>query len=71
MRKSFDKHWYAWAMVLPTVVVVVAVVVVPVLWNVVLAFQDLTLLEVRDAGFLDALSLDNFADVLTGADGCA
>ena len=21
MRKSFDKHWYAWAMVLPTVIV--------------------------------------------------
>ncbi|NAZ76601.1 ABC transporter permease subunit [Kineococcus sp. T13] len=54
-------------MVLPTVVIVVAVVVVPVLWNVVLAFQDLTLLEVRDAGLFDALSLDNFADVLTGA----
>ncbi|WP_205705295.1 carbohydrate ABC transporter permease [Kineococcus indalonis] len=55
------------AMVLPTVVIVVAVVVVPVLWNVVLAFQDLTLLEVRDAGLFERLSLENFAEVLTGA----
>ncbi|NAZ85968.1 ABC transporter permease subunit [Kineococcus sp. T90] len=54
-------------MVLPTVVIVVAVVVVPVLWNVVLAFQDLTLLEVRDAGLFERLSLENFAEVLTGA----
>ena len=21
MRKSFDKHWYAWVMVIPTVIV--------------------------------------------------
>lgn len=54
-------------MVLPTVVIVVAVVVVPVLWNVVLAFQDLSLLQIRDAGLFDSLSLSNFADVLTGA----
>ncbi|GAA4973435.1 carbohydrate ABC transporter permease [Kineococcus glutinatus] len=55
------------AMVLPTVVIVVAVVVVPVLWNVVLAFQDLTLLEVRDAGIFESLSLANFTEVLTGS----
>ena len=55
------------AMVAPTVVIVVAVVVVPVLWNVVLAFQDLSLLEVRDAGLFEQLSLENFAEVLGGA----
>lgn len=54
-------------MVLPTVVIVVAVVVVPVLWNVVLAFQDLTLLDIRDAGLFQNATLQNFVDVFTGA----
>ncbi|NAZ83007.1 ABC transporter permease subunit [Kineococcus sp. R8] len=54
-------------MVAPTVVVVVAVIVVPVLWNVVLAFQDLTLLQVRDAGLFQSLSVENFVEVFTGS----
>lgn len=54
-------------MVAPTVVIVLAVVVVPVLWNAVLAFQDLTLLEIRDAGIFQNATLDNFVAVFTGA----
>lgn len=52
-----------WVMSLPTVVIVVAVVVVPVLWNAVLAFQDLSLLEIRDAGIFQDPTLDNFVGV--------
>jgi ABC-type sugar transport system permease subunit len=54
-------------MVLPTVVVVVALVVVPVLWNVVLSFQDLTLIDIRNAGLFQNVTLQNFIDVFTGA----
>jgi multiple sugar transport system permease protein len=53
-------------MVLPTTVLVIAMVVVPVLWNVVLAFQDLTLVDIRDAGIFQRATLDNFERVFTG-----
>ena len=53
-------------MVMPTVVVVVAVVVVPVLWNVLLSLQDLTLIDIRGAGLLHNPTLSNFVDVFTG-----
>jgi multiple sugar transport system permease protein len=53
-------------MVLPTAVLVVAVVVVPVLWNVVLSFQRLTLVDIRDAGIFQNATLENFSRVFTG-----
>jgi ABC-type sugar transport system permease subunit len=52
-------------MVLPTAVLVVAVVIVPVLWNVVLAFQRLTLVDIRDAGIFQQATLQNFARVFS------
>jgi len=54
------------AMVLPTAVLVVAVVVVPVLWNIVLSFQRLTLVDIRDAGIFQNATLDNFVRVFSG-----
>jgi ABC-type sugar transport system permease subunit len=54
-------------MVTPAVVIVVAMVVIPVLWNVVLSFQSLTLLDIRDAGPFQNATLDNFVRVFTGA----
>ncbi|MDE9365221.1 sugar ABC transporter permease [Luteipulveratus sp. YIM 133132] len=51
-------------MVGPTVVIVVAVVVIPVLWNIVLAFQHLSFLEIRDASPFRPFTLDNFREVL-------
>jgi multiple sugar transport system permease protein len=53
-------------MVLPTAVLVVAVVVVPVLWNIVLSFQRLTLVDIRDAGIFQNATLENFSRVFTG-----
>ena len=47
----------------PTLVIVVAVVVVPILWTVVLAFQDLRLIDLRRRGLFGAFTLDNFAAV--------
>jgi multiple sugar transport system permease protein len=53
-------------MVLPTAILVVAVVVVPLLWNIVLAFQQLTLVDIRDAGIFQNATLENFRRVFTG-----
>lgn len=53
-------------MVLPTVVIVVAVIVIPVLWNAVLSFQKLTLLDIRNAGIFQHATLENYRRVLTG-----
>ena len=47
----------------PTLLVVVVVVVLPILWTVVLAFQDLRLIDLRRRGLFGAFTLDNFAAV--------
>ena len=47
----------------PTLVVVVAMVVLPILWTVVLAFQDLRLIDLRRRGLFGAFTFDNFAAV--------
>jgi multiple sugar transport system permease protein len=52
-------------MVGPTVIIVVALVVVPVLWNVVLSFQHLSLLQIRTSGIFGQFTLENFTKVLT------
>jgi ABC-type sugar transport system permease subunit len=52
-------------MVAPTVIIVVAVVVVPVLWNVVLAFQQLSLLQIRNSGIFGSFTAANFTAVLS------
>jgi multiple sugar transport system permease protein len=49
----------------PTVVIVLVMVVLPILWTVSLAFQQVRLLNLRTAGVLGEYSLDNFSDVLT------
>jgi multiple sugar transport system permease protein len=52
----------------PTVLVVIAVVVLPILWTVLLAFQDLKLIQLRYASLFGDYSLDNFVEVLTSDD---
>lgn len=51
-------------MVMPTTVIVVVVIVIPILWNVILAFQKSTYLSVRTNGIFNALTLQNFTAVL-------
>jgi len=52
-------------MVSPTVIIVVAVVVIPVLWNVVLSFQGLSLLQIHGSGIFGHFTVANFTAVLT------
>jgi multiple sugar transport system permease protein len=51
----------------PTVVIVVVLVVLPVVWTVALAFQDIRLIRLRSAGLLGDYTVENFAQVFTSA----
>ncbi|GAA4287849.1 sugar ABC transporter permease [Georgenia daeguensis] len=58
----------AWILVSPTAIIVVAVIVVPILWNVILAFQDKSFTSIAAEGiFGGELTMDNFLAVVTGA----
>jgi len=52
-------------LITPTAVIVFTMVVLPILWTVSLAFQQVRLLNLRTAGFFGDYSLENFQDVLT------
>lgn len=49
----------------PTVLIVLAVVILPIIWAVLLAFQRVRLLNIRRAGIVGNYTLDNFERVLT------
>jgi multiple sugar transport system permease protein len=51
-------------LITPTVVIVFAMVVLPILWTISLSFQQVRLLNLRRAGFIGDYSLENFKDVL-------
>ena len=53
----------AYKLISPTLLIVVVVVVLPVIWTISLAFQDVRLINLRDAGFFGEYDLDNFASV--------
>lgn len=49
----------------PTVLIVLAVVILPIVWAVSLAFQRVRLLNIRRVGIVGNYTLDNFERVLT------
>lgn len=53
------------ALLSPTLIVVFVIVILPILWTVLLAFQRVKLLNVRQAGVLGSYTLRNFEIVLT------
>lgn len=85
LRRSFDKHWYAWAMVLPTVVVLGALVLAPLVQGIYQSFTDLNEGNQRDTICTKTLGggtecepnpdkakfvgLKNYTDVLSGERG--
>ena len=75
IKRSFDRHWYAWAMVAPVVVVIGAVVLYPLARGVYLSLTNATSLNVgRTIGVNHIrdtytwVGLHNYAEVLSGAD---
>jgi multiple sugar transport system permease protein len=51
------------ALISPTLLIVLAVVVLPLLWTVILAFQRIRLLNVRGTGLFESYTLRNFVTV--------
>lgn len=51
-------------LIAPTVIIVLAVVVLPILWSISLAFQRVRLISLRSAGIFGNYVLDNFAHVI-------
>jgi multiple sugar transport system permease protein len=52
----------------PTLVIVIAVVVVPLLWSVLIAFQRLRLINIGRVGLFENLTLENFRRVFASED---
>ncbi|GAB3288860.1 carbohydrate ABC transporter permease [Parasphingorhabdus pacifica] len=52
-------------LVSPSVLIVLALVVVPIVWTIVLAFQDVPLMQLRHTGLFGNYTLDNFLAVFT------
>jgi multiple sugar transport system permease protein len=52
-------------LVLPITVIIAATIVVPIVWNLVLSFQDVSLTTLRRGQLFGAFTLDNYVDVLT------
>src|SRR5688500_15416772 len=61
MRQSENRAGLAFLS--PTLAVVLVVVVAPILWTVMLAFQQIRLVNIRRAGVFGNYSLDNFSTV--------
>lgn len=53
---------------LPTLVIVLVVVILPALWTIMLAFQNIRLINIRQAGVFGSYSLDNLRAVLSSPD---
>jgi multiple sugar transport system permease protein len=54
-------------LIAPTLIIVLVVVVVPILWTILLAFQRVRLLNLASADIFEPLSLDNLQAVLGSA----
>jgi multiple sugar transport system permease protein len=60
-----DDRRTGYLLISPTVVIVFAMVVLPIVWTFSLAFQEIRLLTLPSAGLLGDYSLENFETVLT------
>ena len=58
---------FAWSVVSPATIIVIAVIIVPVLWNTVLAFQDVSFRDLADGRMTGSFTLENFLDALTSS----
>jgi multiple sugar transport system permease protein len=57
----------AYAFVSPAVIVVLVVVLFPIVWNIVLSLQDISLVELRNINFFNLeLTTDNYREVVEG-----
>jgi multiple sugar transport system permease protein len=55
------------ALISPTVLIVTVIVVIPIAWTVMIAFQKIKLINLRRHGLFGRYTLDNFITVLTSS----
>ena len=53
------------ALISPTVLIVTVIVVIPIAWTIMIAFQKIKLINLRRTGLFGRYTLDNFINVLT------
>jgi multiple sugar transport system permease protein len=61
------EHLEGIGLVLPSAIIIVVTIVVPIVWNLVLSFQDVSLRSLRGGSLFGSFTLDNYVDVLTSA----
>ena len=85
LKRSFDRDWYAWAMVLPTVLVLGVLVMYPLVQGIFQSFTDLTESNAQDVictktlgggeeckdnpNSAEFVGLQNYVELLTGQRG--
>ena len=65
--RSREDRRAGYLLISPTVIIVFTMVVLPVLWTISLGFQQVRLLNLRQAGVIGDYSLENFRTVLTSS----
>lgn len=63
-RRNKEQQRTGLVLISPTLIVVLTLVVLPILWTVLLAFQRVRLLQLRNVGIFGTYTLDNFVTVL-------
>jgi multiple sugar transport system permease protein len=64
-RKAREENRAGLLLISPTVVIIAVAVVLPIVWAIALAFQDVRLINIRGTGIIGEYTLDNFVEVLT------
>jgi multiple sugar transport system permease protein len=64
-RRSREENRAGLLLIAPTLIIITVAVVVPIVWAVALAFQDVRLINIRETGLFGSYTLDNFAQVIT------
>ena len=63
LRRNEARAGYA--LISPTLVIVIVMVVLPIIWTVSLAFQQIRLLNLSSAGIFGNYTIDNFRGIFT------
>jgi multiple sugar transport system permease protein len=64
-RHNREENRAGLLLISPTFIIILVAVVLPIIWAISLAFQDVRLINIRGTGIIGEYTLDNFVDVLT------
>jgi multiple sugar transport system permease protein len=64
-RRSREENRAGLLLISPTLVIITVAVIVPIVWAIALAFQNVRLINIRETGLFGSYTLDNFTEVIT------